>query len=204
MTSTPKERSNAVLDVRGLQFASEQNVVAAALGRRPGVLEVEVNPVAQTATVAFDPRQTSVAELRRWVTECGYHCAGQSVPAHVCDPMAEPHAPAQEAAMAPAAGHGAPSARSPHEAMGHGGHGEMSMAAMVADMRNRFVVAAVFAAAVLAWSPVGTDVLGLHAPVPFGLRVDVWELLLSLPVIFYSSWIFFDGAVRALRAGRWT
>jgi P-type Cu2+ transporter len=201
MAGSAAERSSVVLDVRGLQWASEQNVVAAVLGTRPGVVAVEVNPVAQAATVVFDPGQTSVAQLRGWVTECGYHCAGQSVPAHVCDPMAEPHAPAQEAAMAPAAGHGAPSARSPHEAMGHGGHGGMSMAAMVADMRNRFVVAAVFAAAVLAWSPVGTDVLGLHAPVPFGLRVDVWELLLSLPVIFYSSWIFFDGAVRALRAG---
>ncbi len=201
MAESAAERASVVLDVRGLQWASEQNVVAAVLGTRPGVVAVEVNPVAQAATVVFDPGQTSVAQLRGWVTECGYHCAGQSVPARVCDPMAEPHAPAQEAAMAPAAGHGAPSARSPHEAMGHGGHGEMSMAAMVADMRNRFVVAAVFAAAVLAWSPVGTDVLGLHAPVPFGLRVDVWELLLSLPVIFYSSWIFFDGAVRALRAG---
>jgi Cu2+-exporting ATPase len=95
---------------------------------------------------------------------------------------------------------GAGQAQLRHEAMGHGSHGEMSMAAMVADMRNRFVVAAVFAVAVLTWSPIGTDVLGLHVPVPFGLRVDVWELLLSLPAIFYSSWIFFGGAWRALRA----
>jgi len=88
-----KERSTVVLDVRGMQWASEQNVVAATLGRRPGVLEVEVNPVAQNATVTYDPASTSVAELRRWVTECGYHCAGQSVPSHVCDPMEEPDPP---------------------------------------------------------------------------------------------------------------
>jgi Cu2+-exporting ATPase len=37
-------------------------------------------------------------------------------------------------------------------------------------------------------------------PAPFGLRDDVFSLLLSLPVIFYSSWIFFDGAWRALKA----
>jgi Cu2+-exporting ATPase len=43
-------------------------------------------------------------------------------------------------------------------------------------------------------------VLGFTAAAPFGLRDDVWLLLLSLPVIFYSAWIFFDGAVRALRA----
>ncbi|HEX9064871.1 MAG TPA: heavy metal translocating P-type ATPase [Streptosporangiaceae bacterium] len=186
-----KERSIAVLDVRGLQWASEQNIVAAVLGRRPGVLEVEVNAVSQTATVTFDPDRTSLAELRRWVTDCGYHCAGQSVPAHVCDPMADPDQPGGVRAVA---------ARSPQEAMGHGGQAAMSMASMVADMRNRFLVAAVFSAPILVWSPIGRDVLGLHVPVPFGLREDVWALLLSLPVIFYSSWIFFDGAWRALRA----
>src|SRR5215211_6092992 len=161
MTESAKDRSTAVLDVRGVQWASEQAVVTAVLGRRPGVLDVEANAVAQTATVVFDPRRTSVAELRRWVTECGYHCAGQSVPAHVCDPMLEPdppgeeqghphHATAATAVQAPTrraepGGHGAAAeeaVRSPHEAVGHGGHGGMSMAAMVADMRNRFLVAA--------------------------------------------------------------
>ena len=42
--------------------------------------------------------------------------------------------------------------------------------------------------------------LGFDAAAPFGLRDDVFSLLLSLPVIFYSAWIFFDGAWRALRA----
>ncbi|MBA9002800.1 heavy metal translocating P-type ATPase [Thermomonospora cellulosilytica] len=219
-----KERSTAVLEIGGLHWATEQNRVAAVLGRRPGVLEVEANAVAQTATVTFDPRRTSLAELRRWVRECGYHCAGRSVPSHLCDPMAEPdppsgdghggtavaehdgHAPAALSAhaggRAPAAhgGHGAEHLRSPEEAMGHGGHAGMSMAAMVADMRNRFLVAVLFSIPIVIWSPIGEEVLGLDVPVPFGLRQDVWALLLSLPVIFYSSWIFFDGAVRALRA----
>ena len=210
----------AILDVRGLRWASQQDVVAAPLRRRPGVLDVAVNPVAQTATVVFDPAVTSLAELRRWVTECGFHCAGQSVPAHICDPMREPrpvergpggqpratqhdeHAGHPGQATGPAhTGHGGPQvARSPDEVMGHGGHGGMSMAGMVADMRNRFLVAVFFAVLILVWSPIGTDVFGIHAPVPFGWRQDVWALLLSLPVIFYSCWIFFDGAVRALRA----
>jgi Cu2+-exporting ATPase len=90
--------------------------------------------------------------------------------------------------------------RAPEEVMGHGGHGAMSMAAMVADMRNRFLVAAVFSVPILLWSPIGRDVLGFTAAAPFGLRDDVWMLLLSLPVIFWSCWIFFDGAIRALRA----
>ncbi|WP_328690319.1 heavy metal translocating P-type ATPase [Streptomyces phaeochromogenes] len=217
-----KERSTAVLELGGLRWASQQNVAAAVLGRRPGVLEVEVNPVSETATVVFDPNRTSLAELRGWVEECGYHCAGQSVPAHLCDPMAEPDPPAAHDGHAGHEGHtvlaeppapvaheehaghaarAAPEAMpSPHEVMGHGGHAGMSMAAMVADMRNRFLVAVLFSIPIVIWSPIGEDVFGLDVPVPFGLRQDVWALLLSLPVIFYSCTIFFDGAVRALRA----
>jgi Cu2+-exporting ATPase len=223
MEPTPKEQSTAVLEVGGLNWASEKAVVEAVLGRRPGVLAVEANPVSQTATVTYDPQLTSLVELRRWVTECGYHCAGQSVPTHVCDPMLEPDPPsdghaghhaAADIASAPPSptehaehaehpGH-APSpgeaVRSPEETMGHGGHAGMSMAAMVADMRNRFLVAAVFSVPILLWSPIGRDVFGFSVAAPFGLRDDVWMLLLSLPVIFYSCWIFFSGAVRALRA----
>ena len=68
------------------------------------------------------------------------------------------------------------------------------------DMRNRFLVAAVFSVPILLWSPIGREVFGFTVPAPFGLRDDVFALILSLPVIFYSAWIFFAGAVRALRA----
>ena len=146
-------------------------------------LAVTANPVAQTATVRFDPDRTGVAELRDWVRDCGYHCAGQSVPHHVCDPLAEPIAPA------------AP----PHA--GHEAHGPAhEMAAMVADMRNRFAVAAALSVPILLWSPIGRQVFGFRAAAPFGLRDDTFGRLLSLPVVLYSSAIFFTGAWRALRA----
>ena len=70
---------------------------------------------------------------------------------------------------------------------------------MVRDMRNRFVVAVVLALAITLWSPMGRDLLGFTIPAPFGLQDDVFALILSLPVVFYSAWIFFDGAYRALR-----
>jgi Cu2+-exporting ATPase len=105
--------------------------------------------------------------------------------------------PAEHAAHEMTAAKGMPSA---HEMMGHGSAAGMSMDAMVRDMRNRFLVAAIFSVPILLWSPIGRNVLGFTVAAPFGLRDDVWLLLLSLPVIFYSSWIFFDGAVRALRA----
>jgi Cu2+-exporting ATPase len=191
--------TTAVLEVSGVQWASSKSVAESVLSRRPGVLTVEVNPVSQTATVTYDRDRTSLEELRDWVRDCGFHCAGQSVPAHVCDPMAEP-VPTGQSAQAHHAMTGEAPAVSPHDAMGHGGHGAMSMADMVGDMRNRFVVATVLSVPILLWSPIGRDVFGFESPTPFGLRDDVFGLLLSLPVIFYAAWIFFDGAWRALRA----
>jgi Cu2+-exporting ATPase len=90
--------------------------------------------------------------------------------------------------------------RSPHDAMSHGGHDAMSMDAMVQDMRDRFLVAALLSVPILLWSSIGRQVLHFGVPAPFGLRDDVFQLILSVPVIGYSGWIFFDGAVRALRA----
>ncbi|MGH3337491.1 MAG: heavy metal translocating P-type ATPase, partial [Propionibacteriaceae bacterium] len=102
---------------------------------------------------------------------------------------------------APRADQAAHAPVTPHDAMGHGGHhAGMSMDDMVRDMRNRFLVAALLSIPILLWSPIGREVIGFNVPAPFGLRDDVFSLILSLPVIFYSAWTFFDGAWRALRA----
>ena len=219
MTTTPIEHRGhpgevitevtTVLHVGNMHWASEAAVVEAVLGRLPGVGSVEANPVAQTASVTFDPRTTSVAELRRWLLDCGYHCEGQSVPGHVCRPMQEPDQEAQHGTSDAGdpghdehkAGHGDPaSGLTPDKAMGHGGHTGASMDEMVTDMRRRFLVAAVFSLPILLWSPIGRDVLGFRAAAPFGLRDDVFQLILSVPVVFWAAAIFFSGAVRALRA----
>jgi Cu2+-exporting ATPase len=114
-------------------------VVEAVLGRRPGVQEVEANATAQTATVTYDTEKTSVAQLRCRVEECGLHCAGQSVPTHMCDPMQEPdpnghvgHGPASVIEAPPRHEAHPPQAPSEHEihdatsagglAEGHTGH----------------------------------------------------------------------------------
>lgn len=250
-----------VIELRGVHWATQRQVVEAVLKRRPGVLAVAANPVAQTATVSYDPARTTVAELAGWVRECGYHCRGEAVPDHLCPPAptaAPTSAPATaEGAAVPAgtagasggsdrpagqrgghehsvagnlghdrhlgtagsrshdtAGHDRPAdgrARpgsehdhglvgSPAEVMGHGGHGEMSMAAMIRDMRDRFLVAALLGVVITLWSSIGREVFGFSVAAPFGLRDDVFQLILSVPVIFYPAWVFFAGAVRALRA----
>src|SRR5215212_1550921 len=180
--------NTVVLHVGGLQWATSTASVEATMLRRPGVVSVAANAANQTATVTYDPATTSVAQLSDWVHECGLHCAGQSVPNHVCDPMAEPGQ------------HEAHGAATPQEMMGHGGHAGMSMDQMVRDMRNRFLVALVLSIPIMLWSPMGREMFGFSVPAPFGMRDDVFGLLLSLPVVFYSAWIFFDGAWRALRA----
>lgn len=210
---------STVVEVRGLHWATSKAAVERVLLQRPGVAVVDANPVAQTATVSYDPSLTSVEQISGWVRDCGYHCRGESVPDHICYPMddtlhargvkhgAPPIAGAVHRPSDPVhlgAGHGAHGEmpRTPQDMMGHGGqHAGMSMDDMVKDMRNRFLVAAVLSIGVTLWSPMGRDMFGFTAPTPFGLRDDVMALILSLPVIFYSAWIFFDGAFRALKAG---
>nr|WP_194425586.1 heavy metal translocating P-type ATPase [Microbacterium aquimaris] len=204
----------AVLEVGGMIRASSKNVPEAHLSRQPGVISVEANPVSQTANVTYDPAVTSVPRLRQEVLDCGYHCAGRSVPDHICDPLHDPTGHDQQVTDREYTEHAehathdgghegrtAPTTPTPQDVMGHGGHrADASMESMIRDMRNRFIVAAVLSVAIVLWSPIGRDVFGFTVPAPFGLRDDVFSLILSLPVVFYSAWVFFDGAWRALRA----
>lgn len=203
-----KATRTTVIDVSGVQWASSKARAQKVLCVRPGVKSFEVNPVAQTATVTYDPSVATVADLAGWVRDCGFHCGGRAVPDHTCDPMLEDPVPAhadhsdQGLSADPHTDHdgGTPTTMSPHDAMGHGGHSGMSMEDMARDMLRRFLVAALLSVPILLWSPIGREVLRFTVPAPFGLRDDVFSLLLSLPVIFYSAWIFFDGAFRALHA----
>ncbi|MBI3428574.1 MAG: heavy metal translocating P-type ATPase [Actinobacteria bacterium] len=218
---SPKTRT-AIMEVQGTHWASSKAVVESMLSHHPGVLNVDANPVAQTANITFDSELTSIAELASWIRECGFHCAGRSVPDHICDPMQEEERPTAEHqdhtdhsqtsvsesqhashAMKPSADHGehlVSPTKSSVETMSHGGgHGEMSMDSMVRDMRNRFFVAALLSVPITLVSPIGRQVFQFTVSTPFGLRDDIFSLLLSLPVIFYAAWIFFDGAYRALR-----
>jgi Cu2+-exporting ATPase len=203
-----KDRTT-VIEVSGLQWATSKASVVGTLSRRPGVLAVAANPVAQNATVTYDPARTTVVELAEWVRECGYQCAGRSVPQHLCDPRSEPgkvnaghkEHPGHETHAGRGADQREAQAQGPRDVMEYGGrHGGMSMTDMARDMRNRFLLAATLSVPILLWSPIGRDVFGFTVAAPFGLRDDVFSLMVSVPVIFYSALIFFDGALRALRA----
>src|SRR5215218_5824070 len=87
--ATAAKSRSVVLHVGGLHYATEKEVVERVLGARPGVLSVEANPVAQTATVEYVPQVTTIEALREWVEECGFDCAGPLGPrprARACSP----------------------------------------------------------------------------------------------------------------------
>ncbi|MDW8058761.1 MAG: cation-translocating P-type ATPase [Thermomicrobium sp.] len=68
----PSERTTLVLPVAGLDCAECARHVEEALGRLPGVLEVEALPIARTVTVVLDPARTDRAAVERTLTAAGY------------------------------------------------------------------------------------------------------------------------------------
>ncbi|MCW5663811.1 MAG: copper-translocating P-type ATPase [Piscinibacter sp.] len=223
--------------VSSLSAAGVQRQIAAL----PGVHHVDVNYVAGSATVHYDETKTSLEDIRRRVIECGYHCRGEMLPAHVCPPEghSEAHGHAAHAGHEDHAAHGA---HAGHAAHGHGGHaaatasastsvttkalpptphaghaghgGEaahqmsdmmhdmghapgMSMQDMANDMRNRFLVALLFAIPVFLYSPMG-KMFGDFAT-PFGMDRNLFLFIVATGAIAYPGWPFFLAGWRAAR-----
>ena len=54
------------------------------LQRFSGVGRVLVNPINGSTTVVYDPGKADLAEIQAAIKECGFHCAGEALPKHVC------------------------------------------------------------------------------------------------------------------------
>lgn len=163
------------------------------LGRLSGVSAVSVSPVDGSATVTFDPSRTSASRIRGVIAECGFHCAGERLPRHLCSMGATP-ASVRDAHADEHHAH----APVPHDLMHDMGHAPgQSMEDMVHDMRNRFLVALVFALPVFLYSPMGA-MFGDFA-VPFGMDRKLFLFLVASAAIVYPGWPFYVAAWRALR-----
>ena len=197
----------SIVEVGGMLSALSARGVEKQLAKLPGVSKVEVNYVAGSATVTYDQTAVDLKAIKARVHECGYHCAGEQLPRHVC----EPGDPPAEAAVLPMPAHGGHAAHGEqahpaehagardemaHE-MGHGGG--MDMQAMVRDMRNRFWVCLFFSVPIFIYSPMG----GLFTPPapPFGLDLNRWLFFLATVAVIWPSWPFFVAAWRALKNG---
>jgi Cu2+-exporting ATPase len=194
----------ATLDAGGMLSLLDYQAVEKQLGRIPGVQRATASVASNSVTVEYDETVTSVATLKAKINECGFHCTGQIMPKHVCEPrpvdehgMHIGHA-AHEPAGAPAAATAAVtmSHDMAHE-MGHGAG--MDMQAIVRDMRNRFWISLVFTVPIFIYSPMG-NMFAPPAP-PFGWRLDLWLFFLASAAILYPAWPFVIAAIRALRNG---
>ena len=198
----------ATLDI-GAYFGGLNHLgIAKQLMAAAGVQEAISNPGSASVTVRFDEGVTSVAKLRKVIEDCGLHCRGEGTPRHICLPddmlgmampapaKADPHAGHDIAGMS-----GMAKSTTARDEMatetGHGTGGDMQ--AMVRDMRNRFWVALVLTIPIFIYSPMAG--LFKAPPPPFGLRLEVWLLILGSAAVLYPSWPFFVAATRALRNG---
>jgi Cu+-exporting ATPase len=68
----PRRLARATLDVGGMHCASCVSNIEGALASLDGVTEASVNLASERASVAYDPRETSVAELIGAVASVGY------------------------------------------------------------------------------------------------------------------------------------
>ena len=203
----------ATLDVGGMLSMLDYQAVEKQLSRIPGVQRATASIASNSATVEYDETVTSVAALKDKINECGFHCTGQIMPKHVCEPHpgmpavgGAPMRPADSKPIAAARPTPKPHVHAPaavpmsrdmaHE-MGHGAG--MDMQAMVRDMRNRFWISLVFSVPIFLYSPMGVDLISLKPP--FGMDLNLLLFFLASAAIIYPVWPFIVGAVRALRNG---
>jgi Cu2+-exporting ATPase len=183
--------------VSSLSAAGVQRQIAAL----PGVHHVDVNYVAGSATVHYDETQVTLETIRRRIVDCGYHCRGEMLPAHVCPPEGHTDAHGAHAAheaRAGRAGHGTDASHEASDMMHDMGHAPgMSMQDMANDMRNRFLVALVFAIPVFLYSPMG-EMFGRFGT-PFEMDRNLFLFIVATAAIAYPGWPFFVAAWRAAR-----
>jgi P-type Cu2+ transporter len=167
------------LPVKGLNFAGCARQIERRLGKLESIAKVEASYVSQTVTVTYDEDRLGEGQLREMVKDCGFACG---------EPMvASP-------SLAPAT-----TEPGMHEMMDHDMSNPAMARAMEAEMRSRFFVSLVLTIPIILYSSLGTTLLRLHLPTPFGIHPNWVLLVLSTPVVWWCGWIFHAGAWRALR-----
>jgi Cu2+-exporting ATPase len=171
--------------------------------RLPGVRAASANFATSRLKVDYDPTKVHSSRIANAIRECGFDCfdrghaeAAPATPSPASRDHAHAHhatGPAAAASHADAAAHGHQAADT-HAGMHHGG--DLHTAAR--DMRNRFLVAALFSIPLFIWAPMG---LMAPPPTPFGLQSSVWLWILASGAVLYPGWPFFRAAVRSLRHG---
>ncbi len=146
------------------------------------IADVNVNTLAHTIQVIFDPHKISVNEIEELLAHCGYECS--SIP--MVHEAKKPHHPPEHKHME----------HREHKGMDPSMHHRM----MAKDMRNRFLVTALITIPVLLLSPTIQTWFGFTIP-DLGNEVinELLLLILSSVIVIYGGFPFYKGAIKALR-----
>ncbi len=187
-----------IFEVAGLVSSMSALGIEKQLSHLRGVTAVQVNYVAGSANVTFDPSQTGPEAIQTAIETCGYHCGGEATPHHVCAPH-----PSPDKSHVPVHGHvhGQVKEHAGTDAMAHEmGHGAgMDAQGMARDMGKRFWICLAFTIPIFLYAPMGMEFIKLSPP--FGLELKLWLFLLATGAVIYPAWPFYIAAVRALRNG---
>lgn len=153
----------------------------------PGVHSVSLNRTTGILDVGYDPGQATPDTIVEAVKHCGFICQ-EGGPVHEAGKAGAAHAEHEA--------HTGYKEHAGHDA--HAGHG----AHMAATMRNLFFFSAVLAIIEIIYSPLGTRLLDLNLPTPFGLPNELWQFLLTTPIVFWGGWPFLSVAWKALLRGQ--
>ncbi len=161
--------------------------LGAAIAQLPHVVGAHVDLERKVAHVTVHAGMTNTATLRAQIEGCNFRNPVPLPKAEVSSHESMHHAAAKTAA------------RGGHEAMGHDMSDPRMAVAMEADMRRRFWLALALSIPVVAYSSLGTLILGgRELPSPVDRN---WILLaFSTPVALWASSVFHTGAWRSLRS----
>jgi len=162
--------------------------LGAAIRQMPHVVGAEIDRERKVALVTLHSGMTDAATLRARVADCNFRNPVPLPTAQVSSHESMHHAAAKTAA------HGGDAA------MGHDMSDPRMAASMETDIRHRFFIALAFSLPVIAYSPLGSLLLGGRAlPAPIDPN---WILLaFSTPVALWASSVFHVGAWRSIRSG---
>ncbi|MBP7962880.1 MAG: copper-translocating P-type ATPase [Caldilineaceae bacterium] len=148
----------------------------------PGVHNVNLNRMSGIILVGYDPGQVTPDTIIEAVKRCGFVCQ-EGGPVHTVShtghEMKDEHA-----------GHDQHEGGDDHA--GHGAHSANTM-------RNLFFATLVLTVIELLYSPLATRLFGLQLAMPFGLRNELFQFLITTPVVFWGGWPFLSAAGKALR-----
>ena len=73
------------VEIDGMMSIFDDAGVEKQIRRRDGVARVDANFLSGTATIVYDEARVAPDDINKFIAECGYHCGGEVVPAHICE-----------------------------------------------------------------------------------------------------------------------